>query len=230
MRTPMSMIAAVGIAIALVACGDEGTSTQTTVPAATTAAPTTTTSADQLKAVLLDAGDIWEGWKVGENITPEDLASFAQSPCENVAVNPTIAQRLTAATGIQFEPIDRSYKHMIELVVTGDPKQLDTDLQALIGATQSCPSVASTIAGGGSGTVHELSIPTLGDQRAAFVYTALESASGPTWYIRSAIVRVGSLAVGLGLTEILSTAQDKPQISDEQFVKLLETAVAKLSD
>ena len=50
-----------------------------------------------------------------------------------------------------------------------------------------------------------------------------------TWYVRSATVRVGSVAMTLGLTEILPTPQATPQITDAEFVHLVETAAAKLS-
>jgi hypothetical protein len=79
-------------------------------------------------------------------------------------------------------------------------------------------------------TVKRLSIPDLGDQRAAFVMTGLDESAGSsaTWYVRNAAVRVGPVAIMLGLTEILATPQDKPQISDESFVQLVQTAVGKL--
>jgi hypothetical protein len=42
-------------------------------------------------------------------------------------------------------------------------------------------------------------------------------------------VILGTYEVGGAVAEILSTTQDKPQISDDGFVKILQTAVAKLN-
>ena len=44
----------------------------------------------------------------------------------------------------------------------------------------------------------------------------------------SAVVRVGSDAAEVALTEALSPPQSKPTISDAEFVNLLPRAVAKL--
>jgi hypothetical protein len=77
-------------------------------------------------------------------------------------------------------------------------------------------------------TYQELTIAKLGDQRMAAIFIGVESPQA-TWFIRSAMVRVGSVAMTLGLTEILTTPQDTPKISDAEFVHLVETAVAKLS-
>ena len=79
----------------------------------------------------------------------------------------------------------------------------------------------------GSLTIEPLAIPELGDQRAAYTLVGVE-APDTTWYVRDASVRVGSLAVEVGLTEILQTPDAEPSISDDEFVQLLETAVAGL--
>jgi hypothetical protein len=68
----------------------------------------------------------------------------------------------------------------------------------------------------------------LGDQRAAYVLTGVESPDA-TWNVRSAEVRVGSVVTEVSLTEILSAPEDEPTVTDAEFVQLLETAVAKLS-
>ncbi len=237
MRTQMHLLAVLGFVVAVVACGDSGTTKQTTPPpttTTTTSATTTTLPTAQLEAMLLDAADVGAGWEIGSAVNAQDLADAVKVPCPDTAVNPTILERLTGKTGIQFSPTDRSYKHIIETLVTGDPVRLDKDMQVLFGAVQACPTVASTTPSSGSspGTVtptyRELTIPKLGDQRMAAVLIGVESPQA-TWYVRSAMVRVGSVAMTLGLTEILATPQDTPKISDAEFVKLVETAVAKLS-
>jgi hypothetical protein len=219
MRNRAGAVALFGLVVALVACGDSGTTSQTT----------TTLSTTQLQAKLLDVGGVGAGWQVGHAVNDADLTDATQIPCEGVTLDAGVTQRLTPVTGIQFEPTDQSYKHLIEFVLIGAPKQLDSDLQTYFATLERCSTVPSTTAGSPAVTVTRLTIPKLGDQRAAYVLMGKESAgSDVTWYGRSAVVRVGSIAIELGLTEILSTTQDKPQISDEGFVKILETAVAKL--
>jgi hypothetical protein len=219
MRGRASTVAIFGLVVALVACGDSGTTRQ----------PTTTLSATQLQAKLLDVGGVGAGWQVGHAVNDADFSDATQVPCEGVTLDPPVTQRLTPVTGIQFEPTDQSYKHLIEFVLTGDPKQLDADLQTYFAALETCSTVTTTIAGASAVRVNKLTIPKLGDQRAAYVLTGKESpGSDTTWYGRSAAVRVGSIAIELGLTEILPTGQAQPQISDEGFLKIVQTAVAKL--
>jgi len=228
MRSRVSLIAVLGIVVVIGACGDNGTTGKATRP--TPSSSVTTIPSAQLDKMLLDVGDVGAGWQVGPPLNPEDLSGFTQIPCPDSVVNPTIAKRLTPATGIQFEPTDHSRKHMIEFLVTGDAQRLDRDLQALSGALEACSMATSTTAGtGGTVKVEKLPIPELGDQRDAYVIAVTASPdSQATWYVRSAVVRVGSVATSLGLTEILPTPQDQPHISDEEFVKILKKAVAKL--
>ena len=223
----IGLVASSGLVLLLVACGS-GTNNQTTP--STNIPSTSTMSTAQIQQRLLTAADVGAAWRVGQSITPEDLSSLSTSvPCPGPTVSPAVAQRLTAVTGVQFEPTDQSYKHLIELVLSGEPKQLDSDLQALFEAMDSCSALASTATGATKLTIQKLAVPKLGDQQAAYVMTDTESPdSTATWYVRNAVVRVGSTGVAVGLAEILATPQDKPQISDETFGKILESAVGKL--
>lgn len=221
LRRGAGLISALTLLGALAACGS-------TTPTKTAQTTTTIPSAAQLKVKLLAVSDVGAGWRVGEAINPQDLASVGQSvPCSNVALDPTVAKRLTAVTGIQFDPTDRSSRNLIELVITGQPRQLDADLQALSRAFDSCSAHAATATSTTKLTVKKLAIPNLGDQRGAYVVTEAEESSG-AWYSRGATVRIGTVAVVVGLVEVLYH-HATPQISDATFVKILETAVAKLT-
>ena len=236
MFTRVSFIASLGLVGALFACGDDGTSGNTTTPtsslpaitATTSSSTTTTISTAQLDSMLLDVGDVGAGWQLGPEVTDADFLDSTQFPCNDMALNPTIIERLTPVTGIQFEPTDGSYKHLIEFLVTGDPQRLALDLQFYFEGMEACAATTPTTTGFGTLTVEPFTIPVLGDQRAAYVLTGVESPDA-TWYIRSAEVRVGSIATEVALTEILPTPQDEPTITDAEYVQLLETAVAKLS-
>jgi hypothetical protein len=249
MRRWICFAAALLLAVTVVACGDDdetsetaATTTPTTVSTTTptTVIPATIPTTAELEAMLLTADDI-EGWQVGEPINEEDLASSAQVPCEAfdpaeptalqpVVMNPTIAERLTADAGIQFDRTDDQYTHLIELLITGDAEQLDSDLEAFLVAMQDCVATWSTAPSTPSVTdeamlpeFEQLTLPELGDPQWAYRITA--PADGVRGY--SGYVRVGTVAVNLGLMESQTNAE--PQITDEQFVQLLETAVAKVT-
>jgi hypothetical protein len=232
MFTRVSFIAVLGLVGALVACGDDGTSGNTATPTSSVSAITTTTtstmSTAQLDSMLLDIGDVGADWQVGPEVTDADLSDSAQFPCSDMALNPTIIERLRPVTGIQFEPTDGSYKHLIEFLLTGDPQRLALDLQFYFEGMEACAATTPTATGPGTLTVEPFTIPELGDQRSACVLTGVESPDA-TWYVRSAAVRVGSVAAEVALTEILPTPDDEPTITDADYVQLLETAVAKLS-
>ena len=217
-RRPVSTLIT-GLTLVLGACGSGGTKGAATKP------PTKA----EVQAKLLTLTDVGKDWKAGQAINAADLASVTQAAsCGNVTLEPAVAERLTAVTGIQFEPVDRSYKHLIQLAMTGEAKQLDSDLQTLFAGIDTCAATASA-APGSTANVKRLNIPQLGDQRAAYVMTSRQSTqSTATWYVRDAIVRVGPVAVAIGLVEILPTAQDKPTISDASFLRLLQTGVDKL--
>ena len=238
MRAGMSLIAVLGLIGGLYACGDDGPSGNTrtptsSVPAITpttsTSASTTTISIAQLDSMLLDIGDVGAGWQLGPQVTDADFSDSVQFPCNDMALNPTIIERLTPITGVQFEPIDGSNKHLIEFLVTGDPGRLALDLQFYFEGMEACAATTPTTTGTGTLTVEPFTIPELGDQRAAYVLTGVESPDA-TWYIRSAEVRVGSVAIQVALTEILSTPDDEPTVADAEYIQLLNTAVAKLSE
>lgn len=221
------LAALLGLAGVLAGCGDDGatpgTTPATTVSVETTASP----SLAQLNAMLLDTSDVGAAWRAGPAITDADLTDATQMPCPDTAINPTIAGRLTPITGVQFEPVDQSSRHLIEYALTGEPARLDADLQVLFEAMDACASTTPTTIGTGSLTVEPLSLPELGDQRGAYTLIGVES-PGATWYVRNAEVRLGSIAIEIGLTEILQTPDDEPSVTDAEFVLLVQNAVAKL--
>ncbi len=95
---------------------------------------------------------------------------------------------MNATTGVQFEPTDGSYRHLVDLVTVGDPAQLASDLGALFGAIESCGTASSTKAA--NGTVRKITVHGLGDQRAAYIGSIAESpGSATTWYVRFGFVR-----------------------------------------
>lgn len=222
MYARLGFIALFGLVGTFMGCGDDDTASPTT-----TESTATTVAVSELDSMLLGADDVGTGWQLGPPINEADLADSTQIPCPDTAINPTIADRLTPVTGVQFEPTDRSPRHLIEFLVTGQPEQLNADLQVMFEAMDACAATTPTSTDAGSLTVEPLTIPELGDQRAAYTLIGVESPD-TTWYVRDASVRVGSIAIELALTEILQTPEDEPTTSDAEFVQLLETAVDAL--
>ena len=206
------------VASTVVGCGGNGATSARPSPHASTSAPTTNWSGK-----LLTAADVGPGWQTGQPLNSADLAAFAQLPCERSTLSPAVAKRLSAATGVQFEPTDRSYKHVIELVVTGESARLADDLASLFAAVESCSTSGSGV------DVERLPTPQLGDQRAAYaIHQPGPSGSTTTIYVRTGYVRLGSSAVALGLADFGATTTGKSQITDETYLALLNAAVAKL--
>ncbi|MGD9792286.1 MAG: hypothetical protein AB7V43_02295 [Acidimicrobiia bacterium] len=239
MRTRMSALAVLALTVSMVACGDGGETTQTTASATTTTMATATTATtgttlapEQLQAMLLAAADVGSGWKEGSPVNEMDFADSMKFPCADMGLNPTILARITPTVGVQFEPVDGSYKHMIEMMVSGEPTRLNTDLGFYFEGMQACAAstvTSTTTSAGDQLTLKDFALPAIGDQRMATVGTGRESAdSDALWCVRSAVVRVGSVAVMVGVTEILSGSQTTPTISDADFVKLVTTAVERV--
>jgi len=227
----MAVTALLVLAGAMVACGGNrtpaGTTATTSMTAATDAAVTSLAVAE-LDTMLLAVDELPAGWESGEPINQFDLQDSIQSPCEGVVLDPTIVERLRAVTGIQFQPSDGSSQHLIEFLATGAPARLTADLDTYFEGFAPCPTVDSATAVS-SVNIEALAIPDVGDQRAAFVLDARETPDSPIWHVRTATVRVGGVAMTLGLTEILSTPDQALAVSDSEFVELIETAAAKLA-
>lgn len=224
MRTRMSLFAVLGLAVASVACGDNTTTSETTTPPSTTSATTTTISTAELEAKLLAVGDLPAGWSLGEPVNEQDFADAKQIPCQDQAINPTIAARLTPVAGIQFQPASGTSSHLIEFVTVGEAQRLSSDFQVLIDAMRACESSLTTAPATTTLTVAELTIPELGDQRVAFLMKDLEVPT-KVWYVRDAAVRVGGVIVEVGLTEILASKDATPTTTDAEFVAIVQAAV-----
>lgn len=234
-----SLVLALVVALGLAACGEESSDESATTSAPTTAAATTPAATttdvlptvDELDAMLLSTDDVFAGWQLASPINEADLADSVGVPCADTGINPTIVDRLQAVTGVQFEPADGSYAHLIEFATVGYPARLAADLDVMFGALDACGPEFTGQGGEGSGTLEDLALPAdLGDQRQAYVITGLETEdSEVVWYGRSAWVRVGPVAISVGLTEVLPVDDLTPTISDEQFVAMVETAVAKVA-
>jgi len=231
------MLVVLGVLGGLLACTDDNGASDTTVAttvAATSTVPATTAAAsttlpEDLSKYLLTLDDVGSTWKLGHTVGEADFNDFGQLPCPDSAINPTIINRIRPTIGVQFEPSAEGARHLLQFVLTGESTRLAMDLEALIGAEQACAD--TTPSGSNSFKVERMTIPDLGEQRAAFVLRGLETnGSTSTWYVRQAVVRVGTVAITIGLTEILSSPDAAPSIPDTEFVRILTAATARLTN
>jgi len=234
-------ISLVAIAAALpliaAACSDDETASTTTaaatteVPATTGAATTTaasgTTVDSGLSAKLLTAADLGSAWELGEPVNEMDLTMNAEV-CKGVVLDAELAARLNGQTGVQFQPTDRSSKHLMVQIITGEAGQLASDLDAYAAALKTCP-VDPVGAEDTFLSVEDITLPAWGEQAHGIAVRAQESGNGAVWFVRFIQVRVGGEAVGLGLTEILGSATAAPAFTDADLIGWAEKAVAKLS-
>ena len=174
------------------------------------------------------------GWKPETEITAADLGGIGELPCSGVpdlAINPTIAARLVAATGIILSPTDGTPRGIKEILVTGEPDRLARDLEAVIGAaTDNCIGKDLVTKDNEKIRMEVLALDGFGDQRSAITVMVGEPPDyQSTWRGYQAIVRVGSVAIMISAFEVMGTPDAKPVMDAAGFVRLVEQAVSKLS-
>lgn len=226
-------------AIALLAAACSDNKSESTTTAATTEAPVTTEAPDTtaagatttvdagLEAKLLTAAEVGAAWVPGEPINEMDLTMNADL-CTGVVLDAAMAKRLNGQVGVQFSPANKASRHLMVQILAGEPTQLASDLDAYFAAMRTCPVDAA----GGEGkflSIDDIAVPEIGDQRHGLAIKAQESDGGAVWFVRVVQVRVGGTAVGLGLTEVLSSPTASPEISDADLLALVTKAVEKLS-
>ncbi|MGE0731826.1 MAG: hypothetical protein AB7O92_25740 [Acidimicrobiia bacterium] len=224
MKRIMQTVVLTAALAAVLACGGSGNGGTTSTTADTTAL------AAKLEADLLTVADVGPLWQLGHAVNDADFTDAMQLPCADAALNPSIAARLLPTAGVQFEPVDHSNMHLMELARTGPAARLATDLDLLREAIEACTGRHTAGTDAGTVDVAALAIPELGDQRFAMLLTGTQAAdAGVTWYVRVATVRVGTVAIDIRLTEILDTPSDGPQITDAAFVGIVEQATSRIN-
>jgi hypothetical protein len=226
MRRLTHCVAVAVLAVTMASCSDDDDVADTTVTTATTMA---VPPAAAMEAMLLTADDIEAqfggdpGWTVEPIDYEEGLSGYLQLRCDDVVLDPTIVERLTAETGIDAGREDGGAT-LVEFLITGDAEQLSADLEAWVAADESCTATQSTSPD--TTATRELALPELGDQQYAEAGTC--EGWGPDSQSYTALVRIGTVAILLGVCEGPVSEGAELLISDEEFVQLLEAAVAKV--
>jgi len=226
MRTLICFVAASVLAVTIASCGDDEAGKTT----ATTAATMTIPPSAEAETMLLTVDDIEAnvggdpGWTVEPIDYEEGLTGYLRLPCDDVVLDPTIVERLTAEVGIDAGREDGN-ANLLEFLITGDAEQLSADLEAWGSADASCAATPST--SDDATPTRELALPELGDQQYAEAGTC--EGWGPDSQSYFALVRVGTVAILVRVCEGAVSEGAELLISDEEFVQLLEAAVAKVS-
>lgn len=227
MRRLTHCVAVAVLAVTAASCSDDDDVADTTVTTATTMG---VPPAAAVEAMLLTADEIEAqfggdpGWTVEPIDYEEGLSGYLQLRCDDVVLDPTIVERLTAAAGIDGGREDGN-ANLAEFLLAGDAEQLSADLDAWRAADESCAATPSTTAD--TSATRELAVPELGDEQ--FAETGTCEGWGPDSQSYSALVRIGTVAIIVGVCEGAVSEGAELLISDEEFVQLLEAAVAKVS-
>lgn len=233
MKTPARAFVIAALMVVVVGCSKNSTPSSTS----------TTTSS--VGARLLTESDVGARWKKGAAPTASTFADATQVPCEGMSLDAALASRLRPTSGVQFEPVEKSYLFLSELVTFGDASQLATDMNSYLDAERRCAAKPNN----GQLTFKEVSFPALGDQSSAWVLSAHDSGSGisdtteftdtttasvpgvttAVWYIRSALVRIGGTLINVNLTEVLEVPNQMLAVTDAEFQRIVSAAVSKFS-
>lgn len=201
----------------LAACSDDQGATATTM------------STDELESRLLNAGDIGAGWIGTTVVDGTELGTLAESPCPGVTLPAAITERLRPVAGVRLNPIDGTNRAVFEGIIVGEPATLADDVQALFDAAASCAGTEFTSENDEHVRYDDLLLPALGDQQMASVMTIGQPPDHQlTVRGHTAIVRVGELVLSVTQFEVMTTPEAPALTSDEAFIELLRTAVARL--
>jgi hypothetical protein len=225
------------LAIGAVACSDDNASapSSTTVLATTVAAQTddtaanrsTTVAGDPLRELLLDIDDLPTGWRMEYSPENAEFGSFGDSSCEGHSVDPAIVDRVRPTIAVKLTSPDGAVT-IEQSIFTGDPEQIAADLTAVFAVDSACFG-AETVEADGSKTLYEpLDLPTLGDRQESATWNYLTGADlEPTAAGHIAIIQVGSVAMEIAQVESLTITGGQAAFGVEEFVEVLQTAVAK---
>lgn len=191
-----------------------------------TTSGSTTTSTTVPAPGLLTLGDVGTSWKVGPQVTDETFADATQIPCTGMSLDAAVAARLRPTLGVQFEPVNKTYLFLSELVTIGNAEGLSSDLNTYVAAEKVCAETPNN----GLLEFKEIAFPSLGDQSSAWLLSAYDNGSSSAiWHIRAAVVRVGGTIVNVNLTEALETPTQDLTIPDSEFRRLVTVAVSKVT-
>lgn len=176
---------------------------------------------------MLAASDLPSDWTITYSQPGDDFGSFGDSSCPGHAVDAAIVERVRPTVSATFGSADGSL--LIEqAALQADPAQLEADLAAVMEVDSACFGLDSIEGEGGKTVFDRLTMPALADQQESATWRFLADPDGmATAMGHIAIVRVGPIAMEISQSESLSSPGASPTYTDEEFVALVQKAVAR---
>ena len=200
-------------------------------------------SAKTLAAKLVTASDLGTGWTVydppegygGPGVVTEE--SRKALPRMDFCDKASAASR-KAATGLPWEAFTQQHyatgndRHLVflqEFLLSDKAADVRRTFDLLAAGIRACEGDRSVSPGGETITQGTLELPALGQDRTGFRDTVAEPGDNPTvWDLRSALVRDGTVLIGITIAEIVPPGVPKV-ISDDQAKTMMTTLVDKVS-
>jgi len=242
----LTLTAAAGLGLSVAACGGNSGTTTTSAPApttstgqapATTAAesastvagsPTSAATTDALRSLLLAASDLPTDWTITYSQPGDEFGSFGDSSCPGHAVEPAIVDRVRPTVSASFGTAD-DVLAFEQAAFQSDPVQMEADLAAVFAVDAACFGMESMEGEGGKTVFERLVMPELADQQESATWRFLaEPDYAATAVGHIAIVRVGSIAMEISQSEVLRDPGASPTYTEEEFIALVQKAVAKV--
>ena len=207
-------------------------------------------SSEELAVSLLDVGDMEGAWTVNKGprdgavlesgvVTDEGRGKLptvdvceAASQASREAAEKLEWQAFRQLNKTENDPVDlptdrEGHMEFVQEFLTSDePNVLATMFDDLATGLRAC--LGELPAGEeGPGTVTEVEIEPVGDQRIAALTTVEEAGGEGTWYVYSALVRSGSVFMSVTVADIV-LGDLEPELTVVDVNEILSTAVTKL--
>jgi hypothetical protein len=256
MRSIRSVLVLAGAVVLLAGCGGDGPgadpSPATGEPSSSSSSSQATVpTPEQLAAALVTTDDYDGTWTV--NVPPDEEAATdgevteAQQKmlpriglCEKASGESQAAadalrwQAFRQLDQSEEDPIDMPAGdrkgHMVfvqEFLMAGDPDEVATTFDALRDGMRACEG---DFAAGeeGPGTVEEITVAEVGDDRYAQLTTMEEAGGGAYWLVYGSLARQGPVLMAVQVGDIVVGDGVQPVVTTEDVDAFLTTAVAKL--
>jgi hypothetical protein len=223
------------VALLMAGCGTDGEGAEKDATAGS--------SARALAGQLVDADDLGAGWTVLD--PPEDYGDVGVVTDKNRGMVPRIqfcGQATSASqkaakdldweafTQVNYDTDDERHLLFVQEFVRSDTAaNVQATYDLLAAGTRACHGQESEYPDGEVGAQTALDVPALGEDRIGTRELVTEPGGGgaATWDIRSALVRDGTVLLGITVVEIVTPGTEKV-LDDAEVSSLMSTVAGKV--